>query len=274
MQINYKTMRSTSSNLITSLYDEQKTQFSIDDIVRITGLKRPSAISFASKLVRRELITHIGPGLFAIIPFDLGSSSKFQENPYIVARELMRGHPYFLSHASAMDLHQMVTQPQLVVYVTSPHFMRSRTISRVEYRFILCKTKTFFGLTESWTSKTDKVAVSDVERTILDCLSHPQHCGGISEIAKGLWIRHNAINWARLLQYAKRLHKKVIFNRLGFLLDLYGLADEKFRSLLKSHMSSSFCLLDPVMPKEGPYKSSWNLQINVPPEELDKIRFT
>jgi len=274
MQTNSKTMKSRSANLISSLYDKQKTRFSIDDVVDITGLDRQSARSFTSKLVIRGLVTHIGPGLYAIVPFDLGISSRFQENPYIVARELVRDNLYFLSHASAMDLHQMVTQPQLVIYVTSPHFMRSQTISGAEYHFVRCKKEAFFGFTEHWVSKTDKVIISDLERTILDGLAHPQYCGGISEVAKGLWIQHNEINWDRLLEYATRLDKKVVFNRLGYLLDLYGLATEEFRLVLKGRLSSSFPLLDPLMPKEGPYKSSWKLQINIPPEELDRIRFT
>lgn len=274
MQQNSKTMKSKSAHFISSLYDREKTRFSVDDVVDMTGLNRQSARSFISKLATRGLITHIGPGLYAIIPFDLGTSTQFQENPYIIARELMRGKPYLLSHASAMDLHQMVTQPQLIFYVTCPHFMRSRMYSGVEYRFVRCKEKAFFGFTENWISKTDKVIVSDIERTILDGLNHPQHCGGISEVAKGLWIRHNQIDWGRLLEYAKRLNKKVVFNRLGYLLDLYGLATEEFRLILKGQLSSNFPLLDPLMPKEGPYKSSWNLQINIPPEELDKIRFT
>lgn len=274
MRLNSKTMKSRSANLISSLYDEQKTRFSIDDVVRITGLDRPSARSLAAKLACRGLITHIGPGLYAIVPFDFGTSNRFRENPYIVARELMRSRPYFISHASAMDLHQMVTQPQLIVYVTSPYFMRSRMLSGVEYRFIRCKEKACFGFTEQWVSNTDKVIVSDLERTILDGLSHPLYCGGISEVAKGLWIRHLEINWDRLLEYAKRLDKKVVFNRLGYLLELYELSSKEFRLMLKDYLSSSFLPLDPLMPKEGPYKSSWKLQINIPPEELENVRFT
>ena len=36
-------------------------------------------------------------------------------NPLVVAREMMRGEDYYLSHATAMEIHGMTTQPQLVV---------------------------------------------------------------------------------------------------------------------------------------------------------------
>ena len=125
-----------------------------------------------------------------------------------------------------------------------------------------------------WVSKLDQVMVSEIERTIIDCLNHPQHCGGIPEIAKGIWIRRHEINWERLLEYAHRLNKKVVFHRLGFLLELYDLATKKFRNKLRRELSSSFPLLDTQMPKNGPYQSSWHLQVNIPTEELEQIRFT
>jgi hypothetical protein len=38
-----------------------------------------------------------------------------------------------------MDLHAMVTQPQLVVYVTTPRAVRACTILGTEFRFVRCK---------------------------------------------------------------------------------------------------------------------------------------
>lgn len=60
------------------------------------------------------------PGLFILVPFELGREREYLGNPYVAARELAGTPEYYVSHASAMDLHQMVTQPQLAIFVTSP----------------------------------------------------------------------------------------------------------------------------------------------------------
>ena len=59
----------------------------------------------------------------------------------------------------------MVTQPQLIVYVSSPRMMRSRIIQGTEFRFVRCKKNDLFGITEMWIDKNEKVRVSDLERT-------------------------------------------------------------------------------------------------------------
>ena len=53
------------------------------------------------------------------MPFELGREREYLGNPYVVAREFADTPEYYVSHASAMDLHRMVTQPQLAVFAMS-----------------------------------------------------------------------------------------------------------------------------------------------------------
>lgn len=55
-------------------------------------------------------------------------------HPWLVAKALAGGKHYYLSHGTAMEVHQMVTQPQLVVYVTTVKPLRSRSIMGTEFR--------------------------------------------------------------------------------------------------------------------------------------------
>ena len=70
-------------------------------------------------------------------------------------------------------------------------------------------------------SKQEKVTVSDLERTVLDGLRQPEYCGGVTEVAKGLWIRRADINVTRLIGYALRLNVAAVMHRLGFLMEVY-----------------------------------------------------
>jgi predicted transcriptional regulator of viral defense system len=201
----------------------------------------------------------------------MGRESQYLGNPYVVGRELMRGKPYYLSHASAMDIHDMVTQPQLVVYVTSPKPMRGRSVLGTQFRFIRCKPEDFFGTTEHWVSKQEKVTVSDLERTVLDGLRQPEYCGGVTEVAKGLWIRRADVELGRLIDYALRLDVGAVTRRLGFLLEVYDLGTEADRERLREQASGTYSLLDPVLPPQGKYSGRWHLRLNVEPDEFRAV---
>ena len=201
-----KTLGVRSAQLVTALYERGRPIFTLADARSITGLQETSARTLVHKLVGRGVATRLRPGVFQLVPLELGRESEYLGNPYVVARELMGGKPYYLSHASAMDIHNMVTQPQLVVCVTSPKPMRGRSVLGTEFRFIRCKDEHFFGTTEHWASKQEKVMVSDVERTVLDGLRQPEYCGGVTEVAKGLWIRRADMKVSRLVEYALRLN--------------------------------------------------------------------
>jgi predicted transcriptional regulator of viral defense system len=266
-----KTLGSRSAPLVTALHERGRPIFTLADAQNITGLKANSARTLVHKMVGRGVATRLRPGVFQLVPPELGRESEYLGNPYVVARELMGRAPYYLSHASAMDIHNMVTQPQLIVCVTSPKAMRGRSILGTEFRFIRCKPEHFFGTVDHWVNKQEKVTVSDLERTVLDGLRQPEYCGGVTEVAKGLWIRRTDIDVARLVEYALRLNVGAVMRRLGFLMEVYDLGAAADRERLRGHAGGTYSLLDPVMPPQGKYTARWHLRLNVDPEEFRAV---
>ncbi len=189
----------------------------------------------------------------------------------MVARELADAPEHYLSHASAMELHQMVTQPQLGVFVTSPKPTRPRTVLGTEFRFVRCKPEDVFGVIDHWVTKTERVRVSDIERTVIDGLKQPEYCGGFSEVAKGYWMRRDAISSNRLVDYALRLDVGAVIRRLGFLLETFDETPLEDIDRLRRSLTASYVLLDPVMPVEGPYQARWRLRVNVDTDELRAV---
>lgn len=266
-----KTLGPKTARLVTALHEQGRPIFSLADAQDITQLNETSARTLVHKLVGRGVATRLRPGLFQLVPPELGQESEYLGNPYLVGRELMRGKPYYLSHASAMDIHNMVTQPQFVVCITSPKPMRSRSVLGTEFRFIRCKPEHFFGTEEHWVTKQEQVTVSDLERTVLDGLRLPDYCGGITEVAKGLWMRRTDIDVARLVDYALRLDVASVMRRLGFLLEVYDLGTATDREHLRERTGGNYSLLDPLMPPEGKHIAKWHLQLNVDPEEFRTV---
>jgi len=264
----FKTLGPQAAYLITTLYEQNKSIFRLKEVQKILALNKASARNFVRKLVNRGIVTRLKPGLFILIPFELGKETEYIGNPFIVAREIMNGKDYYLSHATAMDIHGMTTQPQLIVYTTTLKPRRSIIISGTEFRFIYSQKKYFFGLSEHWITKQEKVRVSNLERTVIDGLKQPEYCGGLTEVAKGLWIRHQNININQLTNYALRIGIGAVIRRLGFLLELYKIGTSENLELLSSHLTETYVLLDPFLPSEGKFLRKWRLRLNVSPEEL------
>jgi len=269
-----KTLGPQAAKLVSALYERRRPVFRLEDVRGITGLSDASARSFVRKLVDRGVATRLKPGLYILVPFELGEEREYMGNPLVVAREIMNGDDYYLSHATAMEIHGMLTQPQLVVTVSTPEFRRSLTTLGVEFRFIRCRRKFLFGLTEHWVTKQEKVRVSDPERTIIDGLRQPAYCGGVTEVAKGLWMRREDMDVGRLVGYARRLGVGAVVRRLGFLLEVYEMAPERDLERLRDTLTATYVRLDPVLPPGGRRLRRWRLQLNVAPEELRAVART
>jgi len=241
------------------------------DVEEITSLQAKSARNFVASLVQRGVASRLKPGLFILVPFELGRERDYLGNPYVVARELVGAADYYVSHASAMDLHQMVTQPQLVVYATTPHAIRPRVVLGTEFRFVRCKPEHLFGLTDHWATKTEKVQVSDPERTIIDGLKQPEYCGGFTDVAKGFWMRRGTLDPGKLVDYALRLDVGAVIRRLGFLLETFEVDAPRAIERLQENLTATYASLDPLLPDEGKFTARWRLRINIDPEEIVSI---
>lgn len=266
-----KTLGPRSAFLVAELYERQKTIFSHKDVQKISGLGPKSARSLVRRLVNHGVATRLKPGLFILVPSELGHERDYLGNPYLVAREIVGGPDYYISHASAMDIHQMVTQPQLVVYTTTIQAIRPRFVLGTEFRFVRCKRGNIFGTIDHWVTKTGKARVSDLERTIIDGLKQSEYCGGFSEVAKGFWMRKDDIDPEKLLEYALRLDIGAVYRRLGYLLELFKLDSPEEIKALRQKLTQSYAILDPILPNEGKFTARWRLRLNVAPEEIAAI---
>ena len=267
----FKTLGPQAARLVTALHERGRRVFALADVAAITDLEEASARSFARKLVDRGVATRLRAGLFILVPFELGREREYLGNPYVVARELMRGKRYYVSHASAMDLHGMLTQPRFGVHVTSLSSVRGRTVLGTEFRFVRCRPSHFFGTTSHWVDKQEKVVVSDLERTVVDGLRQPGYCGGLTEVAKGFWMRRTDLNVKKLVDYALRLDVGAVIRRLGYILEAYGVGEREEIERLRTRLTATYLLLDPLLPPEGKFLARWRLRLNVSREEIQAV---
>ncbi len=276
-----KSLGPKESRFILALYERGRSIFNLNEAAELTGLSGKKLHQFMAPLIHKEILVRIIPGLFSIVPFELGYTKSFVGNPYVIAREIVRykfktNNPqYYISHACAFELLQMVTQPQLVIFVTVTQQIKQKiNIMGIEFRFVTCKEKDFFGFKKFWIDKSEMVFISDLERTIIDGLKIPEYCGGITEVAKGLWIKRHEINLNKLIEYSERINMGIIYKRLGFLLETYEIGSLNVIKKLQDELTTGYQLLDPSALNEGKYNARWLLRLNVSKEELLSVTRT
>lgn len=263
-----KTLGSKAASLITSLYEERRPIFRLKDVQNILNISNPSATNFVRKLVNRGIASRLKPGLFILVPFELGKEHEYLGEPLLAAREIVAGKNYYFSHGTAMQIHQMQTQPQLLVCASVLKPRRPVHVLGTEFQFIHTPKKYFFGVIDHWATKEARVKVSDPEKTVIDGLRQPDYCGGLIEVAKGLWMRHQNMDPDRLIEYAKKTEVGAVIRRLGFLMELYQIGTAKNLEALHPMITEAYMRLDPLLPAGGKFLRRWRLQLNVSPEEL------
>jgi len=264
-----KTIGPQAARLIMRLHERSHPIFRLEEVQKITGLSPASARSFVRFLVHRGVATRLTPGLFILVPFELGRERQYLGNPLVVAREIMNGTPYYLSHGTAMEIHGMATQPQFLVTISTPKLRRPVNVLGVPFRFVRCERRHFFGIAEHWVTKQERVRVSDPERTIIDGLRQPAYCGGLTEVAKGLRMRSQQdLRVDKLVAYARRIRTGAVVRRLGFLLETYDMATGPELDRLRRELTETYVRLDPVLPSGGKHLRRWRLQLNVDSQEL------
>ncbi len=258
-----RTLGKVSANLISKLCEDTKTIFTILDAQKILGKNYNETTDLLSKLVKRKVINRLKQGKFLIIPQEIGNVDKYFGNWFVAAREIVNSPKYYIGFYSAMQYWGMLTQPLSKIFIVTskrqvvPKQMKDNLI------FVFMKEKSIWGIKEEWVTQSQKVRLSDLERTILDALIYPQHCGGITEIAKGIWITKDKINYSKLEEYIKKYNKNVVAKRLGYILEILEVNKPSLLLGLRPYVKDRYDLLDPTMPYENKNKNNWRLIDNI-----------
>jgi len=272
--INAKTLGKVSAKLISKLYDKNRPIFDIAQAQQILGYSYNNTKDLLKDLVKRKVIVRLKAGKYLIIPQEIGSGVGYVGNWYIAAKEVINSPQYYIAFYSAMNYWGMLTQPLVKIFVATPKRQVVPKEMKGKMIIITVKENSIWGIKEEWMERKEKIRISDIEKTIIDCLTFPQHCGGITEIAKGIWIMKEKIDQKKLLSYVTRKDKNVVAKRLGYLLELLDIGNSDIILELKKYIKDRYDLLDPTLSFKRINKNNWRLIDNVGQKQIkDTIRF-
>jgi predicted transcriptional regulator of viral defense system len=263
-----------AARMLTTLASQGQIVFTVQDALKISQKSYSAAIQALRRLQRAGWVVRLNAGQYAIVPLEAGNQAIPTANRLVIARALAGSALYYVSHDSALEAHNMLTRPVTIVTVTTTRRLGSRSVLAVPYRFVAARPENLWGFAPVWVMPQEQVQVSDLERTILDGLARPDLCAGVSEVATGLWMRRDDLDWKKLVTYAHRLGNQAAAKRLGYLLELYELGTEAALASLHDLVGPSYAPLEPLLPSNGHYLARWRLRVNLNPDNLKAILTT
>jgi len=237
--------------------------FTVEDARLISGVAPEVLWVMLSRMESRGWIERIEKGKYLIVPLG-AEKGRYTLHEFVIASVLVE--PCCIAYWSALNFHGLTEQmPRTVFVQTTARKKTSRqTVFGVDYCIVRVDGKKIFGTEKHWIEGT-AVNVTDPEKTIVDCLDRPRHCGGIVEVAKALLGR--PIDARKLIDYSKRINNSGVMRRLGFLADLLELDIDVPMVTTRSYLP-----LDPSMPRLGGTNARWRLRINVDERELEGLK--
>ena len=227
-----------------------------------------------SDMVRRGLLMRLKKGLYHLIPYEQDPQS-FMPDWHLLAEPLTKGTQHYIGYYSALQIHNLITQPSLKEQIVVAKQLRPSQIDikGVTFQFIYHNKEHFFGAKKTWIDSFNKVLCSDLEKTFIDCLFKPDYAGGIVEVAKAIYMSKEKIKYNQLYDYAIKFNSQAVIKRLGFLLELLEINTEIIEKL-QEKKTKSYVLLDTELPKQGKRLSRWGIQQNLELETIKSAMFT
>ena len=275
MAIIYKTLSNKSAEVIKHFNDLNAPAFTLHEAYLLLKNSTKDAVKKLMRdMIKRGLLLRLKEGVYWIIPYEQEASTYFP-NWHMIAKYLVGDADYYIGYYSAMEIHNLITQPSLVERIVVNKQVRPTIleIAGIRFQFIYHNKDHFFGNKKIWIDGFNKVSCSDLEKTFIDGLYKPDYAGGIVEIAKALYKSKDKIDYQKLYHYCERFKTQSIIKRLGFLLELLEIKSP-ISELLQRLKSDSFILLDPSYERKGKWISKWNVLQNMETTDITSSLFT
>ena len=251
-----KSLSDKEARILSDLSYKGKTIFSLEDIREYNV--NPKNLIY--NLTRKNWILRLKKGVYLIAPLEAGElgARSHTVHSFVIASHLVE--PYYISHWSALNYHGLTEQTPPAVYIASTKPRNGRRILDTDFVFVAIAKHKMFGV-EEIKIEDNVVNISTPEKTVVDCLDHPEHCGGIVEVARVIFFEHKSLDFKEMVNMAKRMRNGAILKRLGYLLETLKL--ESYSEILGyPKLSKGYARLDTKLPGEGRINERWRIIVN------------
>ena len=233
--------------------------FSLKDVAALTG-NESTAKSLLASGVRNGTLCRIKPNLYAVTDMAIGLCAA---NKYEIASNI--SDTACVAYHSAMEYHGLGHQLFNEMSVISTSTFRSFEFEGITY--IRHQPKIMEGVTVP--VMNTKIKVTDLERTVIDCIDRIKYAGGLEELLNN-FTSVAYIDETKLKAYLDAYGKSSLYQKAGFLLSMYKkqwrLSADFFHHC-KGHIGQSTRYLTDAADNSA-YNSEWRLCI---PENMSNL---
>jgi Predicted transcriptional regulator len=253
------------NKLLFTLEEQDRLVFTIADAKKVLASSDPSVKNVIYRLKQKNRVKEIETGKYLLSPAKAGIDGYWSEHTFKLIHSLI--DEYYVSYWSALNHWGMTEQMPVTVYVVIKKRKRDIRFDGQLIKFVTVSPGKFFGSTQEKLGDC-RFNVASREKTIIDCLDRLEYSGGIVEVAKCLWNARDELDFDTLSGYTMRFQVESVWRRLGFLMELLGMCDDKTGKWLYKDFKG-YRWLDYSARKETiRYDKKWGLKINVSEKEL------
>lgn len=260
-----------AATLLATLAGEGRNVFTTAEAHVLLGGSHAATYKLLHDLIRGGWLHSLDKGRYLIVPLEAGPERRFTIHEFrLVPHVAPEG---YIAYWTALHHHGLTEQIPRHVWVATSQRRQTVTLLGVTYNFVTLRPHKLFGTQTIWI-EGEAVTVAGLEKSVVDALDHPEHCGGITESAKALAtaLEERAADPARLTAYALRMQNGALLKRLGYLAEHLGLPVGDSITQWQASLTGGYALLDPGRPAEGSIDSRWRVRVNVSEAEIQGWR--
>lgn len=233
-------------------YEEflRRRNFSFEDAVRIVG-SRSGALSILSEYTKKGYISKVRRGLY--VAMDFATKSPVLDRYEVAA---LLEDDAVVSHHSAFSYYGFANQVSYCMYVSTKQ--RFRPFSFEGYDYMKVRSTIGKGI-----SRKGRVVVTDMERTVLDCIYDFSLCLGFEEFTKCISSLPGLLE-DRIIDYLPEYGSDFMFQKTGFIFERFGESLGLGRSVLnfcRERIGTVRALLPEYDERGMELSSNWNLLV-------------
>ena len=254
--------------VLSMLAKDGKSIIGYEDISNVIDMSYQNARKVVERLSKKKWLIRVAKGKYLISPLSAGIESEYTEHEFVIASNLAAGKQYYIAYWTALNHYGYTEQTPFTVFVATTSRITSTNVHGVNYKFVTVNKTKFFG-TRNHFIGNQKIIISNKSKTMADALDHPEHCGGIEEVAKCLWNAKDDVSFEKIVGYSKKMQNSTAIKRLGYLVDVLeiGVPSSLYGQMLNL-VGSGHSLLNPHSAKNKKPNSKWKLFVNTPADAI------